>query len=85
MGNWDATRGSKLTIVICERADDLVAWIRDRKGALRHCPWVSQRLYTAGGIGELMGRGIELSTVESGQECSDVHVKLQDLHAQLCK
>lgn len=36
--------GLKLTIVICERADDFIAWIRDRKGALRHCLWVSQRL-----------------------------------------
>ncbi len=40
----DATEGCKLTIMVCERADDLIVRIRDREGALRHCLRVSQRL-----------------------------------------
>jgi hypothetical protein len=64
MASRDATSGSKLTILVRERADDLIAWIRDGEGALRHCLGSANGFYTAGGIGELIEGGIELSEVE---------------------
>ena len=68
--------------MVCERADDLIIWIRDRKGALRHCLWVSQRLLH--GWRHRRARRMWNGEVEVGQSCKHNQESTRSCRGSIC-